>query len=193
MSNPREEEGGKAQPSPPTVLVLGLGNPLRRDDGVGPRVIEKLKARGLPKGVTAQDGGTGGLDLIGILEGHRVQGTVVKKWARVVIVDAADVGEMMEHSGKEEIAPGQFVRFTADQVELIAREDRFSFHHAGLAEVLALARALEQPLPPIVIFGVQPQDIGWGEGLSPAVEAGLPALVDAIHKETTLDRWTEPR
>jgi Ni,Fe-hydrogenase maturation factor len=54
--------------------------------------------------------------------------------------------------------------------------------------VLTLAQALDHPLPPIVIFGVQPQDIGWGEGLSPAVEAGLPALVDAIHKETTLDR-----
>jgi hydrogenase maturation protease len=183
MNNQREGEGDN-----PTVLVLGLGNPLRRDDGVGPRVIEKLKTRGLPPKVTAQDGGTGGLDLIGVLEGHRVSGAVVRKWDRVVIVDAADVGKMMEHSGKEKIAPGQFLRFTADQVELIAREDRFSFHHAGLAEVLTLAQALDHPLPPIVIFGVQPQDIGWGEGLSPAVEAGLPALVDAIHKETTLDR-----
>ncbi len=188
MSNPREEERGKAQTSPPTTLVLGLGNPLRRDDGVGPRAIEQLKSRGLPKDVIAQDGGTGGLDLIGMLEGQRVRGKLARIWDRVVIVDAADIDKRPGPPEGEAIAPGQFVRFTADQVDLIAREDRFSFHHAGLAEVLALARALDQPLPPIVIFGVQPQDIGWGKGLSPAVEAGLPVLVDALHKEATRNR-----
>ena len=81
-----------------SVLVLGLGNPLRGDDGVGPRVVEELTRRGLPDGVMTLDVRTGGLDLLHTLEG----------WKRVVAVDAADVGR----------EPGQFVRFTPDQVRL---------------------------------------------------------------------------
>jgi len=111
----------------------------------------------------ALDGGAGGLDLLPVLEG----------WKRAVIVDAADVGR----------EPGQFVRFTPAQARLTEAADRFSLHHAGLSEVLALANALGQALPEIVIFGVQPAEVGWKEGLSPAVEAMLPVLTDAVLKE----------
>lgn len=145
------------------TLILGLGNVLRGDDGVGPRVVEELSRRRLPQGVTARDGGTGGLDLLRVLEG----------WERVVIVDAADV----------EREPGEFVRFTPDQVRLAETSDPISLHHAGLAEALRLALALEHPLPPMVVFGVQPEVIGWERGLSCAVEAALPALVEAVLRE----------
>jgi hydrogenase maturation protease len=147
----------------PQVLVLGLGNPLRGDDGVGPRVIEELNRRGLPEGVTALDGGTDGFDLLHVLAG----------WERAIIVDAADVGR----------EPGQYVRFTPEEARLVESADGFSLHNAGLAEVLALAKAVGQPLPELVIFGVQPEKIGWGEGLSPAVEAALPDIVNAVLNE----------
>jgi len=155
------------------VLVLGLGNPLRGDDGIGPRVVAELEDQELPEGVEVLDGGTGGLDLLQIMEGRD----------RVVIVDAAEVGG--ECPG---VAPGQFVRFTPDRVHLAggaggAPEDGFSSHHAGLAEVLALAQALERPLPSIVVFGVQPKRVGWGEGLSPEVETRLPDLILAVLAE----------
>ena len=145
------------------LAVIGLGNPLRGDDGIGPRVVEELTRRGLPEGVAALDVGTGGLDLLRVLEG----------WDRVVVVDTADVGR----------EPGQFVRFTPAQARLSQTADRFSLHHAGLGEVLALAGALGLALPEMVIFGVQPAEIGWGEGLSPAVEAALSALADAVIAE----------
>ena len=147
----------------PSVLVLGLGNPLRGDDGVGPRVVEELTCRGLPKGRVALDVGAGGLDLLQVLEG----------WKRVVVIDAACVGQ----------EPGQFVRFTPDEVRLAQAADSFSLHYSGLSEVLALADALGRVLPEMVIFGVQPGEIGWREGLSPAVEAALPALADAVLEE----------
>lgn len=149
----------------PQVLVLGLGNPLRGDDGIGPRVIEALNRHGLPEGATALDAGTGGLDLLHVLEG----------WKRAVIVDAADVGR----------EPGQFVRFTPDEARFVGSQDATSLHNAGLAEVLALADAVGQPLPEMVIFGVQPDRIGWGEGLSEAVEAALPDIVNAVLNEIT--------
>jgi hydrogenase maturation protease len=159
----RREVNGEPQGSPFAVLVIGLGNLLRGDDAVGPRVVEELTRRGLPEGVTALDGGTGGLDLLQVLEG----------WKRVVVIDAADVGR----------EPGQFVRFTPDQARLAHAADRFSLHNAGLSDVLALADVLGWPLPEMVIFGVQPAEIGWGEGLSPALEAALPALADAVLEE----------
>jgi hydrogenase maturation protease len=145
------------------TLILGLGNPLRGDDGVGARVVEELTRRDLPEGVTALDGGIGGLDLLQILQ----------RWKRVVIVDAADVGR----------EPGQYVRFTPDQVRLVRASDTLSLHNAGLSEVLALADALDLDLPEMVIFGVQPADIGWREGLSPTVESTLSALADAVLEE----------
>ena len=151
--------------------MLGLGNPLRGDDGVGPRVVEELTRRGLLEGVTVLDGGTGGLDLLHTLEG----------WQRAVIVDAADVGR----------EPGQFVRFTPEQVHLVRAADSFSIHQSGLAEALALADALGLVLPEIVIFGVQPAKIDWGEGLSQAVEAALPILTDAVFKEIKGENYAQ--
>ena len=148
---------------PSSVLILGLGNPLRGDDGIGPRVVEELNQHGLPDGVAAVDGGTGGVGLLGMLEG----------WSRVVVVDAADVGQ----------EPGEFIRFTSEQAQIAESSDDLSLHNAGLADALALARALDRSLPPMVIFGIQPERIGWGEGLSPAVEAAFPALVQAILEE----------
>jgi hydrogenase maturation protease len=147
----------------PATLILGLGNPLRGDDGVGPRIVEDLTHQNLPEGVTALDGGTGGLDLLRLME----------RWERVVIVDAADVGRK----------PGEYVRFTPDEVRLARAASTLSLHHAGLSEVLALADALDLDLPEMVIFGVQPAEIGWKDGLSPAVAATLAALTDAVLQE----------
>ncbi|MBI3361476.1 MAG: hydrogenase maturation protease [Chloroflexi bacterium] len=72
------------------AVVVGLGNPLRGDDGIGPAVIEWLKQRELPAGVEVMDGGTGGLELIPTLTGRR----------RALIVDAANLGR----------APGKWAR-----------------------------------------------------------------------------------
>jgi hydrogenase maturation protease len=142
------------------ILIIGLGHPMCGDDGVGPRIVEDLTRRGLPEGVEALDGGIKGLGLLQVLEG----------WKRAVIVDAADVGR----------DPGEFVRFTPEDAHLIEVAIPFSLHNAGLGEVLSLAKALGQALPEMVIFSVQPEQVGWGQGLSPAVEAALPALADAV-------------
>jgi len=144
-------------------LVLGLGNPLRGDDGIGPRIVEELVRRGLPEWVAALDAGNAGLDLLNVLEG----------WERVVIVDAAEMGR----------EPGRFIRFMPDEARLTRAGDPFSLHDAGLGEALALAGALGRTLPELVIFGVQPAEIDWREGLSPAVESAVPALADAVIAE----------
>ena len=89
------------------------------------------------------------------------------------VIDAADVGRR----------PGEFVRFTLEEARLEKMSDGLSLHNAGLTEALALARVVGQPLPEIVVFGVQPEKIGWGEGLSHAVAGVPPALVEAVCDE----------
>jgi hydrogenase maturation protease len=171
VSESANQRIGESRNSPFGTLVLGLGNPLRGDDGIGPRVVEELARRGLPDGVTALDVGNAGLDLLNVLEG----------WERAVVVDAAELGR----------EPGQFMRFTPDEARLAQAADSFSLHDAGLSEALALADALDRPLPKIVIFGVQPADVGWREGLSSAVETALPPLINAVIEELKGENYAQ--
>jgi hydrogenase maturation protease len=171
VSESANQRIGESRNSPFGTLVLGLGNPLRGDDGIGPRVVKELARCELPEDVTALDGGTGGVDLLHIMEG----------WERVVIVDAADVGR----------EPGQFMRFTPNEARLAQAADSFSLHNAGLSEALALADALDRPLPKMVIFGVQPADVGWREGLSSAVETALPSLINAVIEELKGENYAQ--
>jgi hydrogenase maturation protease len=142
------------------ILVLGLGNPLQGDDGIGCRVAQELEKRELPNEVEVMDGGTPGVGLLNFFERRK----------RVIIVDAAEMGS----------APGEFRRFTPEQVALTGSVQRFSLHRSGVADALALARELKIELPEIVFFGVQPASVEWRDALSPPVEAAVPRVIGAI-------------
>jgi hydrogenase maturation protease len=161
----RRRAWGKERHSLPATLVVGLGNPLRGDDGVGVRVAQALAAGALPPGVEVVDGGTQGLGLVNPMEGR----------GRVILVDAADVGR----------PPGQFVCFTLDEAHLPGDDQHLSVHAAGLRDALLLARALEMLPPEVIIFGVQPASLEWEEALSPQVEAALSGLIAAVMAEIT--------
>ncbi len=165
--------GVRKYPSPRATLVVGLGNPLRGDDGVGVRVAQALTAKALPPGVEVVDGGTRGLGIVNLIEGRR----------RVIFVDAADVGR----------SPGQFVRFTLDEAHLRGDDQSLTVHAAGLRDALLLAQALRMLPDEVIIFGVQPANLEWNSGLSPEVEALLPNLMSAVlaeaapnNKQTTM-------
>jgi hydrogenase maturation protease len=147
------------------ILILGLGNPLQGDDGVGCRVVQALEGRTLPGDVEVMDGGTPGVGLLNLFEGRR----------RVIIVDAAEMGE----------AAGSVVRFRPEDVTLTGSAQRFSLHRSGVADALALARELKLELPEIVVFGVQPERVDWGEGLSPHVQAAVPQVIEAVLNHVT--------
>lgn len=145
------------------TLVLGLGNPLRGDDGLGPAVIRWMQARGLPCGVTAIDGGTRGLDVLLTLAEYR----------RVFIVDAAGVGR----------APGEWLRIAPDLRRLGVETPALSCHAAGLADALALGAALGVLPEQVIIFGVQPARVDWSPELSAEVRKAVPAVGRAILSE----------
>ncbi|MCZ7546784.1 MAG: hydrogenase maturation protease [Anaerolineae bacterium] len=137
------------------TLVLALGNPLRGDDGVGAAVLERLAQAGPPPGATLLDGGTPGLETVLLLQ----------HCARAIIIDAASMG----------CAPGEWVRFRVDAVQMQPADPtlRGTLHSAGLAEALALGAALGTLPGAVVIYGVEPEAIGWEPGLSAPVAAAV--------------------
>jgi hydrogenase maturation protease len=145
-----------------TILILGLGNPLQGDDGVGCHVAQALEQLDLDD-VEVMDGGTPGVGLLHLWDGRR----------RVILVDAADMGQ----------PPGTVVRFRPEEVTLTGSTQRFSLHRSGVADALALARALDLKLPELVVLGVQPAQVGWGERLSPPVQAAFDQVVRAVLDE----------
>jgi len=145
------------------VLVIGVGNLLLKDEGVGVHVIKELQKRELPPGVEVLDGGVAGWGLLDLFS----------KASKVLVIDAADM----------ELPPGSMARFTPAEVELPSGELKLSAHGVGLPEVLELARALGHNPPQVIIFGIQPKEISWGMDLTPEVAATVPKVIAAVLKE----------
>jgi hydrogenase maturation protease len=145
------------------TLVLGVGNPLRGDDGAGPAVVEWLRGQGAPDGVALIDGGTAGLDLVTALAGYR----------RALIVDAAAIGR----------APGEWLRFTVDALRPADGGPTLSLHEAGLGDALRLAEALGVLPEQVAIYGVQPARVDWSPGLSDEVQCAVPSVGRALLQE----------
>ena len=144
-----------------TPLVLGLGNTLFGDDGVGVKVIERLEEERC--GAEIINGATLGLSLFDILKNNE----------KVIVVDAVDMGGN----------PGDISFFTAGELLSLPENRNFSLHEIGLLEVLKIGQALEENFENIMIIGIQPGRLDQGEGLSPEVENKLPEIVGMIKKE----------
>lgn len=145
------------------VLVLGLGNVLLGDDGLGAAALARLE-RGyyLPAGVRFEEGGTLGLSLLGLVAEAR----------HLILVDAVRVDG----------PPGTLVRLDGESVPAAVRE-RLSPHQVGVADLLDAARLTDCCPSDITLLGLVPETIDLGIKLSPAVEAKLDELVQAIVTE----------
>ena len=144
------------------ILILGIGNILLRDEGVGVRVIETLQQQEIPDTINLVDGGTSGADLIDILADRR----------KVIIVDAVDAGK----------APGTVIRFEEDDLENIPNS-ALSLHELGIAETLKMTSKLNCKPKEVVFFGIQPKDISPGLELSDEIAEIVPIVAKKALKE----------
>jgi hydrogenase maturation protease len=143
------------------ILILGIGNLILRDEGVGVHAVRELEGRKLPSHVEVIDGGTSLMELL----------PIIQEAERIIVIDAL-------RGGGE---PGTIYRITPD--DLMAETERpLSLHQVGLLEVLGMARQLGGD-PQVVIIGVEPHEISWGMELTPEVEAKLPKVVEAVLEE----------
>jgi hydrogenase maturation protease len=149
-------------PTPVKCVVLGLGNTLHSDDGVGPQAIQRLRNDPhVPEGVTLIEGGTLGLELL----------TYIWDCSYLLVLDAVDIGQ----------PPGTLVRMSNQELQTLPSKG--SVHQLGVADLLVALRVLAQQQPTVVVLGVQPATTDWGTELSPAVEAVMESLIEAAVAE----------
>jgi len=146
------------------VLIIGFGNPLLTDEGVGIRAVELLQARELPPDIKVMDGGTSAIDILPFLEGVE----------RVLILDAV--------AGTE--PPGTIYRLEVNQIKYPEGRE-MSLHDIDVPTVLRMCATMGKPVPYTTIFGMQPASLEEGMGLTPPVEAALPRLIDVALKEAS--------
>ncbi len=148
------------------AVVLGVGNVLLSDDGVGVRVVQELARltaddpRVVPSDTRLVDGGTLGLDLLQVACGAR----------SLLLVDAVNLG----------LAPGTV---TVLRGRAIAAAGGNGAAPGGVGELLAMGRLMGWLPDQVTLLGIEAGDIGMGVGLSPGVEAAVPAAVEMARVE----------
>ncbi|OHD64066.1 MAG: hypothetical protein A2176_08620 [Spirochaetes bacterium RBG_13_51_14] len=141
-------------------MILGIGNILRSDDGLGVYIIRHMEESGvpLPEGVELLDGGTAGFDLLGLIDGYD----------KIVIVDALKTNDK----------PGSIYRFTPEHA--VESRARFSLHEVGIMEVIKTLRIMDHN-PEIEFVGIVPDNIcDIDTNISQAVRESIPRAVDVI-------------
>jgi hydrogenase maturation protease len=146
------------------ILILGIGNILLADEGVGIHIVRELQKRSLPSCVEVIDGGTGGFELIEYVRGKE----------KVIIVDAV----------KMSLPAGTIVTFELDDLNTQTWEP-LSVHQGGLTEFLRACMEL-YPRPELIVYGVVPQETSrMSMDLSDAVARQLPSIVSHVLNEAT--------
>lgn len=148
------------------AVVLGIGNILLQDEGIGVRVVEALQAQyDFGDAVDLIDGGTKGFELLPFLEVDHI-----------LVVDAVEA----------DAAPGTLVTLQNDDVPRFLGQ-KVSPHQIGLADILSVATLRGMDPADMVLIGVQPAALDVGIELSPTIEAQLPVLVALVLQQ--LQQW----
>jgi hydrogenase maturation protease len=153
------------EPASRSIVVLGLGNLMRRDDAAGMHALARLAGdTRLPPGIRLVEGGTLGLELLYHVENASL----------LLVLDAVDAGE----------PAGTLMLFKGAEVEALPCGR--SIHLLGLADLLSALRITERSPRDVMLLGIQPESTEWGTELTPAVDAALDKMI-----EVTLDRIAE--
>ena len=144
------------------ILILGIGNILLRDEGVGVRVIEYLRQQEIPNDVELLDGGTAGADLLEFICGRE----------KVIVIDAMQA----------DYPPATILRLTPEHLTP-ADVPELSMHSLDLPQTLVMADLLGCPAKEVVIFAIQPEKVECGMELTPAIQAVIPQAAKLVLEE----------
>ncbi|RJP27728.1 MAG: hydrogenase maturation protease [Actinobacteria bacterium] len=146
----------------PEFVVIGIGNILMSDDGVGVHAARYLEGK-LPEGVTLLEGAVYGMDLLPYLEGRD----------KAIFIDAIDAGD----------EPGAVFRFSPREVRSSRETAPVSLHDLGLYELIAAAGLLDQCPEDIIVIAVQVKSMEVGMELSREVRGSLPHVHRLVMEE----------
>ena len=142
--------------------VIGVGNPLRRDDGIGILLLEHLRKQQSPfaEHITLIDGGTASMNLLPVLS----------RFEHLLIIDATDFHGI----------PGTVRVFHDEEVQSRKAPLTLSTHQQDILPLIRIARELDNVPRTIKIFGIQPKDTSFGQGLSPELENKVPSILKQL-------------
>jgi hydrogenase maturation protease len=143
------------------IVVIGVGNLLMKDEGIGIHAIRELEQMNLPADVKLIDGGTSP-DLIASTHAGD----------KLIIIDAAKAGG----------EAGAIYRFKPEDLAA-ERPVLSSAHQMGVVENLAMMELAGNKPGEVVIIGIEPAEIDWGMELSPTLAARIPKLIEVVMKE----------
>lgn len=151
------------------ILVLGVGNLLLSDEGVGVHVAQRMMTMDMPPEVQVVEGGTDGFGLV----------NVITEADRMILIDAVKGGGQ----------PGSIYRFEIEDCPPYPDIFKTSVHQISILEVINLS-SLIGSTPRTTIIGIEPACMEMGMELSPAVEAKVPRVIQMIKEEvdTSLGR-----
>jgi len=149
-------------PSGEKIVILGVGNVLLSDEGVGVHVANELARMRLPENVSVVEGGTDGFRLL----------NVILEADRLVVVDAVKGGG----------EPGSFYRFQIDDVRSCPTGFKTSVHQIGILEVIDLSGLIGET-PRTVVIGVEPKSLDMGMELSPEIKEKIPRIIELVLRE----------
>ena len=160
VNSKRQNKESNVQHLP--ILVMGVGNILMSDDGIGIHVIRAVQKLELPDDIELLDGGTASMSYLDNLSNRE----------KVIIIDAV----------KGNDKPGTIYRFTPADI-CVQKDMITSLHQIGILDSLTMSKFIGNPPQNVVIFGIEPAVMEWGMTLSPGVNAVIPELVEMICKE----------
>ncbi len=155
------------KPAPVPFLILGVGNTLLGDEGVGVHVIEMMKKMEPLDNTELIDGGTALIELLHLLSNRE----------KVIVIDAVKCGN----------EPGAVYRFTPRDVAIL-KQNQISVHQVGILEALSMAELAGWRPHEVVIFGIEPKRVDWGLELSPEVASIVPEVIKLIMNELSEKR-----
>jgi hydrogenase maturation protease len=144
------------------IIILGIGNILLSDEGVGVHVANELMKNTLPPNISVIEGGTDGFRLLNI----------ITEADRLIVVDAVRGGS----------DPGTIYRFTIDDVKSCPSGFKTSVHQIGILEVINLSGLIGKT-PHTTIIGIEPKSLEMGMELSPEVREKIPRIIDIVLDE----------
>ena len=144
------------------ILIIGMGNLIYRDEGIGVHIIQEMGKMELPSHIELLDIGTSTMDLISYL----------KEVKKLIVIDAMRAG------GK----PGTIYKCKPEDL-LPKDEGPISLHEIGLLETLYMTKKLGMEIETVIV-GVEPEIIDWGTELTEAVKNKIPMIIEAVLKES---------
>jgi len=147
------------------TVIIGIGNILLQDDGVGVHVIKQLENENLPSTIELVDGGTSTLDTLGFFLDFK----------KVIVVDCLRAG----------LEPGTIYKIKPDDIKNYKKEN-LSIHDVQILDVVKMANMMNK-YPDVVIFGIEPEKIAVGLEMTLIMVSKIPEIIGNIKKELEIN------